>query len=114
MILPKIERIKALKASLSTAQKKILSKKPLSKSKQQDEDQNWRENEEQHRREEPLVEIKGHPDYVVADNCIYNRKTNHKLKRILKNGMVGYYLNGKFVNRKNLEYQRPKSILCPF
>ena len=60
------------------------------------------------------LEIKGYEKYVVAGNAVYNRKTNHKLKRILKNGMVGYYLNGKFVNRQNLEYQRPKSFDCPF
>lgn len=60
------------------------------------------------------LEIVGFENYVVADNAVYNRKTGHKLKRILKNGMIGYYLNGKFVNRKNLKYKRPKTFNCPF
>ena len=60
------------------------------------------------------LEIVGYSDYVVADNAVYNRKTQRKIKRVLKNGMIGYYLNGKFINRKNLKYQRPKDFDCPF
>lgn len=60
------------------------------------------------------LEIVGYPNYVVAENKVYNRKTNRLIRRILKDGIEGYCLNSKFVRADKLKFQRPKDFECPF
>lgn len=60
------------------------------------------------------LEIVGYSNYVVADNKIYNCKTNRMIRRILKDGIEGYCLNSKFVRADSLEFERPKGFECPF
>lgn len=60
------------------------------------------------------LEIIGYNKYVVADNKVYNRKTNRLIRLISKNGIKGYCLNSNFVRADSLQFQRPKGFDCPF
>ena len=60
------------------------------------------------------LNIIGYENYVVAENKVYNRKTNRLIRLILKNGIKGYCLNSKFVRADSLEFERPKAFDCPF
>lgn len=60
------------------------------------------------------LEIIGYPNYVVAENKVYNSKTNRLIRRILKDGIEGYCLNSRFVRKDRLQFQRPKDFDCPF
>lgn len=63
---------------------------------------------------EVKLEIVGYENYVVANNKVYNRKTNRLIRLISKNGIYGYCLNSKFVRKDSLQFQRPKDFDCPF
>lgn len=60
------------------------------------------------------LEIKGYPNYVVANNRIFNRKTGKELRPKIYNGIEFYNLNSKKVRKDSLQFQRPKDFDCPF
>jgi len=63
---------------------------------------------------EVKLHIKGYADYVVANNRVWNRKTERELRPKSYNGIYYYNLNSKKVRKDSLQFERPKSIDCPF
>jgi len=61
--------------------------------------------------------IIGHEHYVFDKlKNLHNKKTGRIIKQKSKNGMIGYYINGKFMSTKRLKpllIKPPKNIL-PF
>lgn len=60
------------------------------------------------------LEIVGYPNYVVAGNRIYNKKTGRMIRKISKGGIYGYCLNSKFVRSDSLQFKRPDFFDVPF
>lgn len=63
---------------------------------------------------EVKLHIVGYPDYVVANNRVWNRETERELRPKSYNGIYYYNLNSKKVRKDSLQFERPKSIDCPF
>lgn len=62
-------------------------------------------------------ELSTSPEYVWNEyNECFNLKTGRKIKQILKNGVIGYCIKGKFKSLKSLRplLQKPKIIKIPF
>lgn len=61
--------------------------------------------------------IKGYENYVFDKlKNLHNRKTGRIIKQKYKNGMIGYYLNGKFMSIKIIKTLliKPNKQYCPF
>jgi hypothetical protein len=64
-----------------------------------------------------VFELSTHPEYVWNKfNECYNIKTGRRIKQTLKNGMIGYCINGKFKSLKSIRplLRKPIKTHCPF
>lgn len=67
------------------------------------------------------VEIKwiiiGYENYGFGvDKCLYNLKTNRKIKQSYNSGSIGYWLGKKFYSLSKLKtiIRKPLKEICPF
>lgn len=59
--------------------------------------------------------LKDNPKYVWTEyKKLINTKTGFEIKKTIKGGQAGYYIDRKFIPLKNLEVELIKENNCPF
>lgn len=60
------------------------------------------------------LEVINYPNYIVANNRIFNKKTGVELRLKVYNGIKFYNLNSKKIRADSLKFKKPEDFDCPF
>ena len=48
-------------------------------------------------------QISGHPNYILHGMDVYKASELHPIKRAMNNGVLGWYLDRKFISRNKIK-----------